>query len=141
MGPSDENGPDDPHRRHPGQVGEKNAENHKKNNSFYSGGFQERQAGRVKREEEAGNRETLSTWEEAAGVAVRRQGQMEDIRVARELLSQPSIETGIRDEEEWGYGGRRMAGGGGAADTCDIHDGLVCCLPWILDTLADAAEF
>ena len=40
-------------------------------------------------------------------------GQMEDIRVARELLSQPSIETGIRDEEEWGYGGRRMAGGGG----------------------------
>ena len=84
-----------------------------KNNSFYSGGFQERQAGRDKREEEAGNRETLSTWEEAAGVAVRRQGQMEDIRVARELLSRPSIETGSRDEEEWGYGGRRMAGGGG----------------------------
>ena len=38
---------------------------------------------------------------------------MEDIRVARELLSQPSIETGIHGVEEWGHGGRRTPGGAG----------------------------
>ena len=36
--------------------------------------------------------------------------QMEDLRSARELLSQPSIETGIRGVEEWGHGGRRTTG-------------------------------
>ena len=84
---------------HPGGGGEAGAGGGEEGDFLYMGGGG---AGReeARLQEELRQRRSLLV------------AQMEDLRSARELLSQPSIETGIRGVEEWGHGGRRTPGGG-----------------------------